>query len=168
MNSEVARNQDDDVGNEKIKKGNRLNKQSENFERVVQLFWQIALSSSHSNRTTIVVKIDRNGNGIVALRSLKIVDSSKAIITTSISSEIPIERLINSYDTVPMGLTVSRQESLFFAVNRQKCRWGLTVKYFQGISNPTISADLYWILASESLLTGKTSGLFSKNTLSRH
>ena len=48
-------------------------------------------------------------------------------------------------------LTVNRQEKLFLTVNSQKCRLRLTVKKCRGISNLTISADLYRILASEEL-----------------
>ena len=66
--------------------------------------------------------------------------------------QIPVS---TQYVRVSMGLTVSRQERLFFTVNRQKCTVILTVKAFQGIGNLTISAYLHGLLAPEESLRSK-------------
>ena len=61
--------------------------------------------------------------------------------------------------------TVNRQKSLFFIVNRQKCRLMLMVEKSQFISNLPISADLHGLLAPEESLNGKNCSQFS-NTIS--
>ena len=56
---------------------------------------------------------------------------------------------------------VNRQKSLFFTVNRQKCRLILMVEKSQFISNLPISADLHGLLAPEESLNWKNCSQFS-------
>ena len=56
---------------------------------------------------------------------------------------------------------VNRQKSLFFTVNRQKCRLILMVEKSQFISNLPISADLHGLLAPEESLNWKNCSEFS-------
>ena len=88
--------------NKKTKKSiYRFNKQNKNSELAAQFHSCGFFLVSHHRTTYNTLKLDRNGNAIVAL--IKIVVSSIAIVATSISSEIPIESLINNTRSVDLA-----------------------------------------------------------------
>ena len=76
---------------------------------------------------------------------------------------------LNGVNRRPLnGVKFNRQPSkkVVFSVNCQKLRVILTVKTFQGISNPAISADLHGLLALEESVNLKTHRAMFSKTLS--